>query len=218
MRVDQFQLWEGKHMSLVRNGIAAAVIATFAGMGAAQADQMSYTFSSINIDGTNGQWSLGYEFSPNSNISVDQLAIFDDGQNRGSVHAVGIFNSSGTLLASVNITQGTNVNGFFDWAKIGALTLQGGQDYYIAEETGTSNYTYNVNGFTPNSDITYIADAFTLSSTLVFPNGGCCTTTDGYFGPNFAFNSVPEPGTLAIMGAGLAGFGGWRLRRKAKAA
>src|SRR5215469_10971803 len=181
---------------VIRTAVLGAVL-VFGMAGAASADQ-AFTMTGYTNDITNGQWSLGFAFSPNTNVVVNELAIFDDGQNNGSVHAVGIFDSSGNLLASTNITQGTGYSNFFDWAKISNLALSAGQTYYIAEETGTSNYTWNVNGFSMNSKINYLYDAFTLSSTLVAPFGGCCTTTEGYFGPNFGIVSAPEPASLTL--------------------
>jgi hypothetical protein len=39
---------------------------------------------------------------------------------------------------------------------------------------------------------------------------------DQYIFQNLVPRNVPEPGTVALFGAALAGFGGWRMRRKAK--
>jgi len=36
----------------------------------------------------------------------------------------------------------------------------------------------------------------------------------GVFGPNFQFQAVPEPGTLALTGLGMLEMGVWLKRRK----
>ncbi|HWU25584.1 MAG TPA: DUF4082 domain-containing protein [Rhizomicrobium sp.] len=170
------------------------------------------SFSSYPNDLTTGAWSLGFVFSPNDAITVTQLGIFDDGTNEGSVHAVGIFDALGNLLASTSITQGDGYSNFFDWASISPLSLNAGQQYRIAEETGTSNYAFAAFPFiTVNPDIDFIGSAYVLSPTLVFPEH-LDSLTWGYFGPNFSIG-VPEPASLPMLVVGLiGGFYFWRKR------
>jgi hypothetical protein len=44
-----------------------------------------------------------------------------------------------------------------------------------------------------------------------FPEFSSPGATAGYYGPNFTFTPIPEPGTLALLGCGVAGFGIARL-------
>ncbi|MBN9418161.1 MAG: DUF4082 domain-containing protein [Candidatus Eremiobacteraeota bacterium] len=149
----------------------------------------------------------GWEFTTNSDISVTALSIYDAGlDGLAEAHNVGIFNSSGTLLASVIIPSGTTaglVNEFRSVA-ISPLTLLAGQTFRIAA-------TYNIVGdpylngsgssFLADPAITYVTSYTETSSTLTYPT---VNPGNARIGPNFEFNllavGAPEINGLCLAG------------------
>jgi hypothetical protein len=119
--------------------------------------------------------------------------------------AVGIYDSTRTLLVSglVN-TSGTQVGDFF-YVSVPTTLLGAGQNYFVAAETGNADYTSNTTGFGVDPNINYVASAFVGSSTLAFPNALDLSAT-GYFGANFqetaAVVATPEPSSLLLLAAG----------------
>lgn len=173
------------------------------------------SFAAPQGDLNAGTFSLGFTFTTNTAFAVNQLGIFDDGTNAGSVHGVGIFDAQGNLLTSTDITQGTGLNNFFDWASINPLTLSAGHQYYIAEFVGTSNYAFaNFPFMTVNPEITFLGSATTLNPVtgLTFP-AHFSGQAFGYFGPNFSI-AVPEPPSLPMLLAGLGLLGAFYSGRK----
>lgn len=169
-------------------------------------------FTTPTVDSTSGQWSLGYEFTTNQVVTVTGLAFYDDQKNGlTQPHDVGIYDSSGVLLASVMVTDSDPLMSWFRVQNLDTpLILAAGQTYYVAAETGTENYTWNPGGFSVNPAINFVSSAYINSATLAFP--GLPDSTVGYFGANFVLSTIPEPTTLTLLGIGLVGLG--ILRRK----
>jgi hypothetical protein len=158
--------------------------------------------------------SLGFEFLVNSNISVSALGYYDvSGLN--STHAVGIFDSSENLLASVMVGPGASVIGNFGYTNLGSsVNLVAGQDYYIAGTTlGNDNWVYQADNIVTDPSISYV-ESFFVSGTggvLAFPANDASGRQ--YMEVNFLVSSsVPEPGSFVLIGLGLGG--GWLLRRR----
>jgi hypothetical protein len=178
------------------------------------------SFSGISVNGTDGIWSLGWEFSPTTAIDVTALGFYDATLTGGSIGLgnctgcgeVGIYNSSGTLLASTLVTTAGSLVADFYYETIPTLALSAGQDYFIVAETGNADYTGSTNtgftsGFAVSPDIGFIEDAYIASSTLAFPNlteGITAAEGGGIFGPNFEeTKATPEPSTFLLIGAGM---------------
>jgi hypothetical protein len=91
---------------------------------------------------TNGNWSLGWEFTVNSPITVDGLAYYDD--NDGQSHEVGIYDSSEVLLVSTNVTTADCPVGTAPWCVQSVTpTVLGDGTYYIVGVSGADDYAYN---------------------------------------------------------------------------
>jgi hypothetical protein len=158
----------------------------------------------------NGPFTLGWDFTVNSTITVNGLGVFDSGQDGlAESHAVGLWDSSGDLLAST--TVGSGLSGTlvdqFRYNSIAPVTLSADQTYYVGAVwlDGADPMVFNATGLFTNPSITYNASAYVGgSSSLAFPSNLYSDTT-GYFGPNIS--AVPEPSTWAMMLLGFAGLG-----------
>jgi hypothetical protein len=175
----------------------------------------------VTTTALNNNWSLGWEFTVNSTINVTELGVFDkDGDGLTSSHPVGIFRvSDGALLTSTTITTTDTLDGGFRYKPVSSTSLTTGESYRIAAVytlPGLDEYPNLSNTFTADGAINFVTDRFTQTSVLTNP-----TTSAGhsnaYLSSNFKFESAstaaPEPGTMALLAVGGAGFAS-RLRRR----
>lgn len=217
-------------MRRIRSIYIAWGVSLLGGAAYLRADIPALDFTSVNLSNnfTNGAWSLGWSFTTDAAITVTALGYYNAsltsatavglsaGCNCGDV---GIFDSTGDLLASAQVTSADPVTGFFNYQAITPLQLASGQTYYILAETGSSDYTWDVNGLTVNSDITFDGDAYVSSSTLAFgtsSEGMTAADGGGFFGPDFMESpaSTPEPDSLLLLGTvSIATLAALRLRR-----
>lgn len=202
-----------------------ALLALFGGMPA-QAQSLGVDFpagSSTNFGGSS--WNLGWSFTANTNVNVVGLGNWAGGSAFPQDQQVGLWNSSGTLLASAFVSNGSTLVGAAPWlfTSISPIELLAGQTYVVGAEGGADYTGFNaVAVFDPR--ISYITDLYTANgganSPLVEP-----TTTEsspyGWFGGNVELSNVsavPEPSTWAMMILGFLGLGFMAYRRKANLA
>ena len=57
---------------------------------------------------------------------------------------------------------------------------------------------------------------FQTGTDLEFPTDTALLTSEFWYGPNFTLTPVPVPGTMFLMGTGMAGLVGLRIKRKGK--
>lgn len=188
---------------------------------AVYADNLGVNFTGYSSSNTGTQsstdgFTAGYEFTANSALSVTALGAFDNGSSAGGgMVQVGLWNSSGVLLASAYVSSADPLtDSFWRFASISPVSLVAGDTYYVASQ-GSWDYTYFTTGFSVNPDITYVADAYSnnpsdannplvFPGTSIVPDFGVVTAADGgaFFGGNIALS--PEPGTWLLLGSGLA--------------
>jgi len=176
-----------------------------------------YTFGSGSTVGyaNNG---AGFAFSPNVPIAVTALG-FGGSDLTVNPYQVTLFNSSGTQLATAQVTTGSPFSNQTYYQGISAVDLTAGATYYLqATQAGKTNSVWvgNVVGvdtsgtFSVNSDITYLNSAVNFVSgvpvTLLSPG-------DFFVDGNFQFTVVPEPGVLCFLALGGLCFGRrWQSR------
>ena len=154
---------------------------------------------------------LGWSFTPTSNISVTELGFWDStpGTPLGQTHQVGLWTTGGTLLASTTIQTTSPLFGEFRFEAITSVALTAGISYLIgATYYGPflDIYRSSASSITMASEITFNGAARSGSSSG-FAAPTTVTAGNGRFGPNFEFtntSAVPEPASLGLFSIGAA--------------
>ena len=160
---------------------------------------------------TNGSWIDGVTFTANRNLTVTKLGYFDFGDTNAASHEVGIYDSIGTLLVSVDITPKSSYSNNFDWKAITNFQLIADRIYTLEGVSSTDNYDVS-NSSNLNSAVTLLSLTNAPGTVLMdtATNTPYATTTGNslFNGPNFQFDtsSVPEPTSITLIAAGLLGF------------
>jgi hypothetical protein len=186
------------------------------------------SFGSFDVSGTANPSMRGWQFDVRSEYGIDvtSLGVFDYQANGLSApHAVGLWASDGTLLASTTVSKGTiaplDENGLFRLASIAPLHLDMGNGYVIAASydptPGDDFQAVYAKDFTVNPAISY-GNARYLSQSLpvlTLP-GEYSNLGPGIFGASFEFNTsaVPEPSRLMLGAIGLLGLSFISFKRK----
>lgn len=155
---------------------------------------LAFSGTGATLDGPFAGYTLGWEFNVNSPITVTSVGWFDSGAGLSASHPVGVFNSSGVLLASATVLASDPLvssiapqpgAGFRYHSLAAPLTLDVGT-YRIGgfNPPGSTDRDYNfVTSLSTVSEVSYVHSYYAPSGSLVYPS----TFGDrekGYFGPN----------------------------------
>jgi hypothetical protein len=210
-------------------GFQGAVLAMALLATPALAASLGVDITGAGIAGQNPvAFTIGWGVDVVSPVRVTALGIWDEGSNGLLVsHEVGLWNGTGTLLASTTVPAGTaatpvpSVQGDGQWLfeDIADIVLPVGHFVLGATSTG-DDFRANQAGFILDPDLANFDPAqFAVGANLQFPD----LDAEGQlgislFGPNFLLEPVvtpvPLPASLALLGLGLLGFGARRAIRK----
>lgn len=167
---------------------------------------------------------VGWQFSASSPLNVTALGFWDQGSNGlVNAHDVGIWNSSGTLLASTTITSAStpvaSTSSAGDWLfnNITPVTLAPGT-YTIGAllpvNTDPDLQIFSATASTSDG-VTWLNAADIASLSLSEP-GADPRFADGVFGPNLEVTPAPEPSTWSLLALGIAAILGATRRHRCK--
>jgi hypothetical protein len=201
--------------------VAIAALATI-GPSGTRAAVLALQFSAVSAAPAGFDASAGCSFTTTEKITVTALDAFDPtGTGAGAVRLY----TASKLLATATVTNKDPKEGspiMFFTAKLSKPIVLAVGTYFIAEDlASTTMANGNVKGLTTSKGITFDGE-------VAIAGQGKDPTTDatmgmfspGIFGPNFDVGAVgaavPEPPIWAMMllGFGLLGLGGARLRRR----
>jgi hypothetical protein len=204
---------------------ATLALALILGFGPAtlKADIPGVTIQGAPVDLGSSYWNLGFEFQANTadtNITVTALGNLDFGSvsNLSQPQQVGLWNSSGVLLASAYITSSSTQIGQFAFTSITPVPLTAGSDYIVGGQGG-ADYS-GLDPITVAPQITYVEDLYTYigaaaNSPAIGPlglaepvtsEGLTSTSYAGWFGGNVLLDpptATPEPSYYLVIGAAL---------------
>lgn len=189
--------------------LALAALSVF-GAQFAYCDSL-YTFSSVSQTFADDPVTLGAVFSVNTSFEVTSLGWYaPNADGFQTPHTVGLYDSTGTLLASTTLATGVSnpLSGLFRYRSITPITLNSGSEYLIAGTSGGSldGWTTNdlMSGFMVNPAFTIGADGarFAYGPDLVNPTSHFSDYMV-YAGPNFEGHELvcasPEPSSFLLV-------------------
>ncbi len=184
-------------------------------------DDGSYPPGGTNNDGKARV--LGWEFSLSDSLDVRGLGIWDGNPNGTGSHSIGLWTASGTNLVTADLSSGScavtsQVPGIGRWLFMPVEpTSIGPGDYvlgatYAQHDSDSYRMVAASYPYVTLPGVAFRESRWLESSSLAMPTGVYSTATV-LLGPNLDAGVVPEPRTLLLLSAGLAGLAG-RLRRR----
>ena len=210
---------------LAAGTLALAVLMAAGNASASSVGITSFTDPIIEPNGISDgtqDFDVGWSFTVNQPIIVESLGYNYFGVPLNNSHEVGIWDSSGNLVASAVVDNTSSaVNGYLYTSLNSPVTLVSGT-YLIAGTTiGTNDsWIYEAQNITTDPSITldqawYYGGA--EGGQLIEPTDECETCSGGsaaqYLAVNFSDDPAPEPSTLALIGLGFIGL---RMLRRRK--
>src|SRR5579875_3519337 len=136
-------------MTNVKILLAGVAAAAFMSGNTFAAATPGVDFTAPGDTSVNCCWTLGYQFTANSNAVVTGLATWDSWNSPGSVE-VGLWDASGNLLTQALVSSTSPTVGSADWSytAITPYALTPGATYYVGSYGTAANYAFYTGGFT----------------------------------------------------------------------
>jgi hypothetical protein len=202
-------------MRLVVTAASALVLVVGFGSATLKADIPGVSIPGTPTDLGPSFFNLGFEFLANTNVTVTALGNMDFGSpsNLSQPQQVGLWNSSGLLLASAYVNSSSTQIDNFAFTPITPVTLFSGNDYIVGGQGGADYSGEEPIAVAPQ--ITYVKDLYTyLGAATDSPAFGPLTFAEpltseglttasyaGWFGGDVLL--APEPSYYLVMGAAL---------------
>ena len=175
------------------------------------------TYTSIGTENDSRAFTLGYEFTLSSSVTINALGYWDD--DRTNDHAVGIWDSVGNLLVLTTVLGGSDpVQDGFRWDGISDFVLGPGTYVIGGQFLGNGDdFPAFANGIASQPGYTYVEDLQLLGSGLNFPTDAVGGYGDnGILAADFSTTdgvTTPEPGgaSYLLLSAALLA---WPLRKR----
>ena len=168
-----------------------------------------FEYSSGTPSSAASPYTLGFAFTTSSAFTIDALAYWDDGM--GNDHEVGIWSTAGTLLVSTTVLGTDPLMGHYRYGAISDYALAPGTYVIGGEAASFDAVPISLMGVTTLAGYSWVEDRQVVGAGLNFPTLAVGGYGDNAFAAvNFSV-AVPEPGTGALLLAGVVVIG---LRRK----
>jgi hypothetical protein len=177
----------------------------------------------LHSNGSTSNRMIGWVFDVNQTLDVGRLGVWDFGADGlFASHQVGIWTSAGALLGSTIVQSGVasplagpvTQDGRFRYQAVSPIHLNAGSRYVIGGLFNENDeFIHHATSVFAAPQVTFITERFSASgSAFVFP--ALTAERPGLFGPNFAFDIIPEPATPLLLGAAMFIVSGVRRRAK----
>jgi hypothetical protein len=175
----------------------------------ARADVALFSPARGDVAGTSVEATFGWSFSVGTtSLQVTGLGIWDEGNN-GLIgaHPVGLWNSSGTVLATTIIPAGTAASLLGEYRFVSLLNpivLSASETYVIGASYDNDDVLDHPCSTLPEvaPHLTVVQARYLLEAPFGLPVDGATFLPAAYVGPNFEYTVVPEPPgwSLALLG------------------
>jgi hypothetical protein len=164
----------------------------------------------LHSDGT----TIGWKFNVLNDVVVNGLGWFDENlDGLANSHHIGIWGPTGVLLADVTVPAGTvaSLDGQFRTAAIAPIALPVGSGYIVGGLSSASDSERMACGNPDASSVCYPQLMQSLDSRVQYVSANYSASlpslsrptfvgvsSQGYYGPSFSVQAVPEPASLII--------------------
>ena len=194
-----------------------AIVTVFAAN--AQGTFEGITGYSQSIVGTE-QGTSGWTFQTANGIVLTALGAFDYLVGAQGPISVGLWNSSGTLLASHLVASSSSLTNQTRYESITPILLSPGQVYTVGAYSSSGSLLLQAffpgsgGSVSTSSDILLRGYANNPSASFGFPTEIGGASGGVLFGPNFLYHEIPEPDSIALVCMGGLACLGLRGRRQ----